>query len=211
VTHAFRAVLLDLDDTLYDRRRAFEAWAHALARSQLGRALDPEELAALHRHDARGHRPRGELAADARRLGLSIDPLRLPFQLAEYLEPEPLVREALGELAGRLRLAIVTNGGAAQRTKLARLGLASVPHAIFVSGELGVAKPDPAMFEHALRWAGVPADATLFVGDHPAIDLAPAAALGMATAWRVRGEWPDSLAPPTYRITRIAELGELCR
>jgi putative hydrolase of the HAD superfamily len=198
-----RAVLLDLDDTLYDRGAAFESWARAKC-AELGDA----DLATLRRFDGRGHRPRADFAADARAI-LEVDPVRFSFELAEHLTPEPDVRDTLVELARTHRVAIVTNGGPAQRVKLAKLGIADIPHAIFVSGELGFAKPDPRVFTTALKWSEVAAADALFVGDEPLIDLAPAAALGMRTAWRVRADWPAHLASPTHRITRIAQLLEL--
>lgn len=201
-----RALLLDLDDTLFDRGAAFHAWlAH-----RLGRAPGPEELAAWTELDQRGRRPREELAAGAARLGVAVDPARFPFELAEHVEPEAGARAALGRLAARLRVGVVTNGGPAQRDKLARLGLADVVHAVFLSSELGVAKPASAIFERALAWTEVAPYDVLFAGDDPIVDLAPAAAHGMVTAWRVRGEWPRWLAPAAHRLHSVAELEELC-
>ena len=206
----FRGLLLDLDDTLYDRSAAFDAWSDRLANAQLGRALEPNELAALRAADRRGHRPRAQFAAEAAAVGLVVDPAAFPFELVDHIVAEPLARETLAELARTRRIAIVTNGGAAQRLKLARIGLDAIVHAVFVSGQLGVAKPNPEIFVRALRWTELPAADVVFVGDHPAIDLVPAAALGMATAWRARTEWPEPLPPARYRIDRVAELAEVC-
>ena len=205
----FRGLLLDLDDTLYDRSAAFASWADHVAGAQLGRALATSELIALRGFDGRGHRPRAAFAGDARSLGLIVDPDRFPFELAEHVEPEPLARETLEDLARTRRIAIVTNGGGAQRVKLARLGIDWIA-TVFVSGELGVAKPEPEMFARALRWIALPETEVVFVGDHPEIDLMPAAALGMTTVWRVRGEWSAGAPPADYRIERIAELAEIC-
>ena len=206
-----RGLLLDLDDTLYDRGAAFRAWTDEVAHTQLGRALELQELESLIAIDRRGHRPRAALAAEALALhGLRVDPDEFPFQLAAHIVPEPAVRETIAALARKLRIAIVTNGGAAQRTKLARIGLDRTVHAVFVSGELGFTKPDRRIFECALAWTELDAVDVVFVGDEPVIDLAPAAALGMATAWRARAEWPLELAPPTYRISCISELTEIC-
>jgi HAD superfamily hydrolase (TIGR01509 family) len=206
----FRGLFLDLDDTLYDRSAAFDAWAEGLATIQLGRRLDPAEREDLLALDRRGQRSRARFAEDARRLGLTIDPERFPYELAEHIVPEPGVCETITELARTRRVAIVTNGGDAQRLKLHRIGLASVVSMVLVSGELGFAKPDARIFQRALAWSELPASDVLFVGDQPAIDLAPAAALGMATAWRVRGSWPSELAAPTHRVTTITELREIC-
>ena len=198
----YRAVLLDLDDTLFDRTAALRSWVAAQ------RELSPEEWALLLELDGRGHRPREAFAADAReRLGLAVDAARFGHALVEHITPEPGVAEAVAQLAADRRVAIVTNGGTPQRAKLQKLGLESIVHAVFVSSEVGVAKPSIAMFETALRWTEHEASDVLFVGDDPLIDLAPASSLGMATAWRARSTtWPSELAPPTHRIGAIAEV-----
>lgn len=185
-----RAVLLDLDDTLFDRERALTAWAAT-------RGLDPARVIAL---DGEGHRPRAELLAE---LCITTTAEQFPLELAGHVEPEPGDDDAVATLAARGRVAIITNGGPAQRIKLARLGLNRLVHAVFVSSELGIAKPARAFFEHALRWTGCPAADVLVVGDQPAIDLEPAAALGMQTAWlRRRGA-----ARADHRtIAHVAEL-----
>ncbi len=57
-----------------------------------------------------------------------------------------------------------------------------------LSAELGVVKPDPAIFEAALAALGVPAAAVLVVGDSLDRDVAPALALGMSAVWLRRAE-----------------------
>ena len=49
---------------------------------------------------------------------------------------------------------------------------------IVISGEFGVAKPDPRIFAHVLETYGLRADATVFIDDLPA-NVAAAAAAGM--------------------------------
>ncbi len=206
----FRGLLLDLDDTLFDRGAAFDAWCDGIAQLQLGRVLEPGERESLHGFDRRGHRSRHEFADDARGLGLTVDAARFPFELADHIVPEAGVIDTIAELAGSRRVAIVTNGGGAQRIKLQRIGLEKIVRMVMVSEEVGFAKPDARIFERALAWSELRADEILFVGDEPVIDLAPAASLGMATAWRVRGaRWPQELAPPSYRITAIDQLREI--
>ncbi len=209
-TSVFRGLLLDLDDTLFDRGVAFEAWCEGIAQVQLGRSLEPGERESLHGFDRRGHRSRHEFADDARQLGLTVDAARFPFEIAEHVVPEAGVLEVITELARSRRVAIVTNGGAAQRIKLQRIGLEGIVRMVMVSEEVGFAKPDARIFQRALAWSELRADELLFVGDEPVIDLAPAASLGMATAWRMRGPaWPEELAPPSYRLSSLAQLREL--
>ncbi len=197
-----RVILLDLDDTLFDRGAAFRRWCDRHARGA--------ELAAA---DDRGRRSRVEFARDAvAHTGGTVAALaaRFPTELAACVEPEPGVRDLVAALAARTRVAIVTNGSSvAQRAKLARTGLADVVHAVFVSAEVGQAKPAAAIFERAIAWSGRPARDHLFVGDDPVNDIAPAAALGMATAWRAREAWPATLPLPDHTLASLAGLAEL--
>lgn len=62
---------------------------------------------------------------------------------------------------------------------------------IVLSYETGRCKPDPAIFRHALRLAGVAADRAVMVGDSYNEDIEPALALGMQAVWvlhRPQGE-----------------------
>jgi putative hydrolase of the HAD superfamily len=147
---------------------------------------------------------------DARARSLSGEAFAL--EVARVVEPEPGVRHAIAALARERRVAIVTNGGTrAQRAKLARIGLDDVVHAVFVSAEVGAEKPARAIFERALAWAERPARDCLFVGDDPLRDIAPAAALGMATAWRARAAtWPSELPRARFDIRSISEVAALC-
>jgi len=207
----FRAVFLDLDDTLFDRTAAVRRWAAATL-PELDEAGERWLLAC----DARGRRSRLDFATDlVARFQLTtraeVLASAFPLQLASHVEREVGVREQVARLAIQTRVAIVSNGsGAAQRMKLRRLGLDQLVHAVFISGELSIAKPDPEMFQRALRWSGQAAADCLFVGDDPVNDIAPAAALGFATAWRERDAWPSELPPPTHRLASIAALEQVC-
>jgi putative hydrolase of the HAD superfamily len=204
----FRAMFFDLDDTLFDRTAALVRWATA----QVG-SIDADALAWVIELDDRGRRPRLLFAAGMiERFGISRTVTELasafPGELATHVEPEAGVRATLARLAVHHSVAIVTNGGAAQRDKLSRAGLADVVPTVFVSGELGIAKPAPGIFEAALAWSNVSAAECLFVGDDPINDIAPAAALGMATAWLPRGR-VHAPAAATYTIVNIAALEHL--
>ncbi|MFG2390046.1 HAD family hydrolase [Streptomyces lavendulae] len=60
---------------------------------------------------------------------------------------------------------------------------------VVTSAEWGVAKPSPDFFHQVVSVAQAPADQTLYVGDHPANDVFPAAAVGLMTAHLRRGPW----------------------
>jgi FMN phosphatase YigB (HAD superfamily) len=107
---------------------------------------------------------------------------------------------------------IVTNGPAdVQRAKVALLGVLDHVDFVVISGELGIAKPDPEIFREALRRAGVPADEAVYVGDSPEFDMAGARRAGIRAVWvNPRGERWNSADPPPHRVIRsIAELPRL--
>ena len=83
-----------------------------------------------------------------------------------------------------LRQVVVSNSNGTARAKLERLGLASGFDFVVDSHEVGVEKPDPAIFKIALGRLGVEADAVLHVGDFFHIDVVGARAAGLH-AWLI--------------------------
>lgn len=97
---------------------------------------------------------------------------------AWYARPDAwTVRPGYRELLDRApAVGIVSNFDTRLRPLLE--GLALRFDVLACSGELGVEKPDPRIFEHALRELGVPPQGALMVGDSPAHDVEAALALG---------------------------------
>lgn len=156
-----KAVLFDLDNTLLDRDGAFRACVQG-----------DEELLAL---------DQGEplFAVWRRKSGRPMDQAIFAARLSQQLRPDPGLLAALRSLPCK---AIVSNGGGAtQRLKLRAAGLEAVFSAdcIFLSGELGMEKPDPRLFLHASQCLGVEPGQCLFIGDRDEIDGAGARAAGM--------------------------------
>jgi putative hydrolase of the HAD superfamily len=90
------------------------------------------------------------------------------------------VPAALEELAGRgLKLGVVSNFEPWLEEVLALQGVDHLFAAVAISGKLGVAKPDPAIFQWALQEAGADPAATVHVGDQPVNDVAAARAVGL--------------------------------
>ena len=76
-----------------------------------------------------------------------------------------------------------------------------------ISGIEGTEKPDQELYRIALSKAGVPAERAVHVGDSPALDVAPAKAVGMhAVLLDRRNRYPDVSAP---RIGALDELPDL--
>ncbi|HEV2824017.1 MAG TPA: HAD-IA family hydrolase [Actinomycetota bacterium] len=90
------------------------------------------------------------------------------------------VRPALDELAGRgITLGVVSNFEPWLADILALQGIDHLFATVAISGVLGVAKPDPQIFEAALAEARADPSATVHVGDQPANDVAAARAVGI--------------------------------
>lgn len=80
--------------------------------------------------------------------------------------------------------AVVSNSSV--RSQLARLeavGLSRSFDAVVISGEIGVAKPDRAIFQEALDRLRLPSVDVWHVGDSLSTDVAGAAAAGIRTVW----------------------------
>lgn len=101
------------------------------------------------------------------------------------------VRPCLAAIAGRYRLGIIANQPSAVRDAMRRDGLDAYFEVWGVSDDVGLEKPDPALFAHVLMEAGVEPPRSVMVGDRLDYDVRPAKAAGMRTVWVLRGEAPD--------------------
>lgn len=89
-----------------------------------------------------------------------------------------------------------------------KLGMASNIDAIITSVDAGHLKPHPAVFEMARRWAGVPAERCVVIGNREENDVQPAMALGMRTIL----VYPDDPKPERSRADAVVpDLRECAR
>jgi putative hydrolase of the HAD superfamily len=110
-------------------------------------------------------------------------------------------------------LALITNGPAdTQQDKIVAADLGRWFDAVVISGELGVAKPDPAIFAAAATRVGVPVDAAWHVGDSLTNDVGGAHRAGLGAAvWLNRhgGTGPGAGAVPHLEIRSLRDLTPL--
>jgi putative hydrolase of the HAD superfamily len=213
----YRAILFDLDDTLYDLRSYWrERLRVALDLVQVRYAhLDAEALVSVAMSEWVFIERWPEFL---RRQGVDDEALVAETHAAfrqDWFERMALAEDAaptLLALRQRYKLGLITNGPSAiQRAKIERFGLAEYFDELIVSGEVGVAKPDPAIFRLALERLGVESAEALFVGDSPEYDLRGAVAAGVPFVWmNSRGqELPEGIARPLATIERLGELPAL--
>lgn len=194
-----RALLVDLDDTLYDyvpaEQRARKAALAAVARDLARPGDEVEQLYEEARARVK-ERIQGRGAAHARLLYfLELAHAAGPGHLARvagwdrlfwasYLEGAPLRSGAQALLQGFKarggKVAIVTDLVVdVQLAKLEALGLYDMIDAIVVSEEVPADKPASAIFELAMERLGVTKGECVMVGDSDSKDGAGARALGI--------------------------------
>lgn len=220
-----QAILFDLDETLSDRIAAFNAFTDLLIDRypELLALRSREELKRiLSEADRHGYRSKTEVFDEF----VYNSGWAHPPSAEEYVSfwrsafpgcslPMPHMLETLHTLqdAG-IRLGMITNGSSlVQNGKIERLGIRSLFDVIVVSGEVGVQKPDPAIFRLTLDRLGAAPQEAWFVGDHPVNDIAGAQTAGLTAIW-IQGEepWPEDMPiRPDHVIRSLAETVDLYR
>jgi HAD superfamily hydrolase (TIGR01549 family) len=117
--------------------------------------------------------------------------------------------DLLAALRARFTLAIVTNGLAeVQRPRLDRSAIGPSFETVVVSEEVGAAKPDVRIFQHALRALGHDDPSTvLMVGDSLESDIRGGINAGMRTCWfNPSGVANDTAIQPTCEVASLREL-----
>ena len=223
-----RAVLFDLDDTLFDHsycaRAALEGVraAHACfcalpaatvesAHSRILEELHPDVVT-------------GKLPLDDAR----IERFRRLFETAGVVADVPLAASAAAQYRrGYLESWRVVEGAIAVLSELRRRGVAAAivsnnlleeqrdkvrycaiePYidALVVSGEIGISKPDPGIFEVALRRLGIGAEDAVMVGDSWAADVVGASAAGIRPIWFNRHNLPTPASPTGVLVLQTLE------
>ena len=107
------------------------------------------------------------------------------------------------------RLGVISNGSSTQqRQKLASVGILDRFAAVLISGDIGVAKPQPEIFQAACDAMGAPPSDCLHVGDRLEVDALGARDAGLTGVWLdPRGTGGAPADVPT--ISRLTELPAL--
>jgi len=225
---SLKAVLFDIDDTLFPssefadeaRRSAVEAIVGA------GLEVDPkvamDELADVvrefssnygHHFDQLVVRLAPHLKKGVHKALVVAAGVRAYHETKAELRPFPDAVRCLDKLRSTpLLLGVLTNGlTIKQAEKLVRLELqdAFSPGALFISEDLGVAKPHPRIFQIACESMGVERSEVLYVGDNPVKDIDAAHEAGLRTCLR-RGSGKHSMAvgahAPDCEVESLDEL-----
>lgn len=198
-----RAILFDLDDTLFDHSHgAREALAMVHRSQDCFGAIPFEDFARAHaEHLETLHRQvlEGTTDVDAARverfrrlfIGAGADASQAAAAAAIYRETYVVARRAvqgapalLAALRKHAPIVVVSNNLLAeQRDKVEVCALVQHIDGLVVSEEAGVAKPDPAIFRIALDRVGARPEEAVMIGDSWAADVDGALAAGIVPVW----------------------------
>jgi REG-2-like HAD superfamily hydrolase len=226
-----RAVFLDIGDTVLRANPSWEG-VYTLALEEYGVSIGPDDLRDalrnVYHHGGWGFEGgfdpspersfRRTVEMDQRALSeLKIGPLpeqfyrRLSelFMLVSSWHVFPDTIPALTALRDRgLVIGAVSNWIWQLPELLHSLNLVSQFDFVAASARVGFEKPQPEIFQHALREAGVRPEEALHVGDHLDADVAGAQAVGLAAVLIDRRErfGPSNMPAGVPLIRSLAEL-----
>jgi len=129
--------------------------------------------------------------------------------MADICAPLNGAAQLLNALRGKVKLGIITNGFTElQQIRLERTGFRNHFDVLIISEQVGVAKPHPDIFEHALSVMGSPArERVLMVGDNPDSDILGGLNAGLQTCWINTGNKPEPAGiKPHYQVASLPEL-----
>jgi putative hydrolase of the HAD superfamily len=122
----------------------------------------------------------------------------------------PGALELVARLAAEVPLALVTNGPPdIQRLKIHQAGIGASLSAVVISGEIGIGKPDPAVFLRALEIIGVAPEHAVMVGDSWDRDIVGALSTGMRAVWISHGRTAPRSDPRVSVVHGPPEVGLL--
>jgi len=218
-----KAVFFDVDDTLYDHSYHIHQVMTAVREEfsflqefpiEYLKGLSHQFLEEVHERLLRGE----ITVEESRKLRWqkfievtgqpNMDALTLAnFYSNSYYKNEravPGAIELLQILKGSYTIGIISNNLLDEQLhKMRRIGITEHIDTFAISEEVGVAKPDPQIFEVALQRAGVTADEALLIGDSWANDILGALQVGIRPIWfnRNNTESPDSSIPEISSLT----------
>jgi|GEM_PF-63723 len=232
--NAPRALIIDLDDTLIDSTASADrVWlnvAEAFA-GRLNRSVAVIDQALLDARewywDCPNRHHEGRMNLDKARLdvvlrgfeamGIKDKGLAEAFTAAytegriDAIEPFPGAIEAVQQLREMgLKLALITNGQAmTQRKKVDVFELELLFDSVLIEGELGFGKPEPKVYERALRDLNAAAGETWMVGDNLEWEVGVPQSMGMSGVWvdwKKEGLPAEASIKPDLIIHSVAEL-----
>jgi HAD superfamily hydrolase (TIGR01549 family) len=181
-----RWLFFDLGNTLISEERAWERRIQRLVSSleRYGRRRAIEEVRAALREASEEFAPRlitraiEKLIDDLECRDLILAEARYDKELESPYEG---AEQTLRTLSSRYRIGVIANQSAGTEERLRKWGLMSFISICLSSAEVGLEKPDPAIFRLALSQSGCKPEQAVMIGDRIDNDIRPARLLGWKT------------------------------
>ncbi|HEX5950563.1 MAG TPA: HAD-IA family hydrolase [Actinomycetota bacterium] len=208
-------VFIDIGGVIYDDRTYRRAVLRGLR--DLGATMSEEEYDAAYDDLRRAQAGSFRDALAERFLSADVGRETVTRAVAPHWSnpPDALhddVRPCLDDLvAAGYRLGVIANQPSEVRRAMVRDRLTHYFGFLGVSDDLGLEKPDPRIFAHAVEVVGAEPSMCAMVGDRLDHDVRPAKAAGMRAVWVLRGEAPErptsaQLAEPDAWVRTLADL-----
>jgi len=205
MSSTIQAVLFDLDDTLFDHSYSLQTSLAEMQRAYPSLRQYPlAELTSAYvalLETTHAQILRGLLTQEQARLeriqkfflkyGESLSPAQADAAVMLYRETYRAARRPvagavalLEHLRGRARIGVVTNNTKVEQIeKLETCGLTHLIDALVISGEVGIFKPNPAIFRIALDRLDCGPGQAVMIGDSWEVDVVGAREAGIAPVW----------------------------
>jgi HAD superfamily hydrolase (TIGR01509 family) len=230
MTTNIKAILFDVDDTIFDRggaqrkalrlivREFHDIFAGIDKQTIVDAFLESDRLA-MEKFYAGGSFEETRAARGKeflKLLGLSED---FADKITEmYVKSYPTIdapvkgaKSVIIKLAGRFQLGVVSDGFPdTQYRKLRTLGIEDLVDCIVLAGEIGIRKPDPGIFWKAAELLARKPEECLYVGDFYEADVLGAKKAGMQACWfNPDGLRPSTEVKPDFEISELDEILEI--
>lgn len=223
----YNTIFFDLDGTLLDYKKS-ESFALSKAfRESLSVSMPDDILSVYHRINSEkwAEYEKGLIDNESLRVQrfeelfahyhFTTDPGIFSKQYLKNLSQGgwtlPGAKELLQKLAGKTRMAALTNGiGDVQRSRINLSGLGKFFETIVISDIVGFAKPDRRIFEYTLNEMGITsARGVLMVGDSLSSDIAGGINAGIDTCWYNPDGKECGDVAPVYTVSNLEEILKL--
>ena len=220
----YNCIMMDIDNTLLDFDAA-ERKALLETLQQFSLPCDEAAISRYHEINSSlwGELNKGKIRRDklvverfdrfVKEIGAAAKATELNRAYTEHLATHadviPGAEEALQELAEVATMIAVSNGTeSVERGRLKLSGFEKYFDDIFISEAVGVSKPNPKIFQIAMRKLGIEhSDKVLVVGDSLSADIQGGVNAGLDTCWVNRnGVENENGLTPTYEVKALSEL-----
>jgi HAD superfamily hydrolase (TIGR01549 family) len=211
-----RWLFFDLGETLVSERRAIEDRIQQIVQTfaERGLRVSAEAIERAFEEASAELAPRPIVRALEKIAGSPADRafvLEKVQYRKELEEPYPEAHEVLSRLAPRYKIGVIANQQPGTEARLASYGWMPFISLCLGSGDVGLAKPDPAIFRLALERAQCAPHQAVMIGDRIDHDIRPAKLLGWRTIRVLQGfakvqrpRTPEE--EPDFTVTTLKEI-----